>query len=51
MWVRLDHLDLSEDAPARRLDLVADTGLEGGLTGEVSGRFEAHEPMEFLHAT
>lgn len=51
VWVRLDHLDLSEGAPARRLDLVADTGLEGGLTGEVSGRFEAHEPMEFLHAT
>ncbi|MBB0997740.1 linear amide C-N hydrolase [Dietzia maris] len=51
VWVRLDNLDLSEGAPARRLDLVADTGLEGGLTGEVSGRFEAHEPMEFLRAT
>ncbi|MBB1013197.1 choloylglycine hydrolase [Dietzia kunjamensis] len=51
VWVRLDHLDLSEGAPARRLDLVADTGLEGGLVGEVSGRFETHEPMEFLRAT
>jgi penicillin V acylase-like amidase (Ntn superfamily) len=51
VWVRLDNLDLSEGAPTRRLDLVADTGLEGGLVGEVSGQFEESAPMEFLRAT
>jgi hypothetical protein len=39
VWVRLAELDLSEGAPARKLDLVADTDLEGGLVGDVSGRF------------
>ncbi|WP_347238307.1 linear amide C-N hydrolase [Dietzia sp. B19] len=50
VWVRLDGLDLSEGAPVRKLDLVADTGLEGGLVGEVSAHFEATAPMEFLRA-
>ncbi|MET3861841.1 penicillin V acylase-like amidase (Ntn superfamily) [Dietzia sp. 2505] len=51
VWVRLDGLDLSEGAPVRKLDLVADTGLEGGLVGEVSAHFEATAPMEFLRAS
>lgn len=48
VWCRLDGLDLSEGAPARRLDLVADTGLEGGLVGDVTGAFEESPPMRFL---
>lgn len=51
VWARLDGLDLSEGAPVRTLDLVADTGLEGGLVGEVSPHFEVSEPMEFLRAS
>lgn len=51
VWARLDGLDLSEGAPVRKLDLVADTGLEGGLVGEVSPHFEVSEPMEFLRAS
>nr|WP_256378850.1 linear amide C-N hydrolase [Dietzia sp. UCD-THP] len=51
VWARLDGLDLSEGAAVRKLDLVADTGLEGGLVGEVSAHFEVSEPMEFLRAS
>lgn len=47
MWVRLSALDLSDGAPARKLELVADTGLEGGLVGDVSDRFEVAVAMRF----
>lgn len=48
VWVRLDGLDLSEGQPARKLDLVGDTGLEGGLVGDVTDRFHESKPMEFM---
>jgi choloylglycine hydrolase len=50
VWARLDQLDLSSDAPVRKLDLAGDTGLEGGLVGDVTGRFAESAPMEFLRA-
>lgn len=48
VWARLEGLDLSEGAPARKLDLVADTGLEGGLVGDVTDDFAEAPPMQFL---
>lgn len=48
VWVDLDELDLSEGASAGRLHLMGDTALEGGLAGNVSGRFEKTKPMKFL---
>lgn len=50
-WVRIDGLDLSEGAPVRKLDLVNDTGLEGGLVGDVTDEFIESPPMEFLRAS
>jgi len=47
VWVDLDELDLSEGAPAARLDLVGDTALEGGLSGHVAGDFAPSEPLSF----
>lgn len=48
VWVDVDDLDLSEGAPAGRLDLMSDTALEGGLAGNVGARFGAAAPMKFL---
>lgn len=48
VWVDLEDLDLSEGAPARRLDLMGDTALRGGLAGNVAGEFEETAPMRFL---
>ena len=48
MWVDLDDLDLAEGAPARRLDLVGDRALVGGLAGDVAGAFEPAEPRSFI---
>ena len=50
VWAHLGGLDLSEGTPARKLELAADTGLEGGLVGDVTGRFEEAAPMQFLPA-
>lgn len=50
VWARLSGLELSEGGPARKLDLVADTGLEGGLVGDVTDRFVEAPPMQFLPA-
>lgn len=50
VWVRLDGLDLSEGAPTRKLDLVADTGLEGGLVGDVTDAFAETPAMQFMRA-
>jgi choloylglycine hydrolase len=50
VWAHLDDVDLTPGAPVRRLDLVADHGLEGGLVGDVTDRFEPSEPMSFLPA-
>lgn len=48
VWVDLDELDFSEGAPAGKLDLLGDTALEGGLAGNVSGRFEKADPLTFI---
>lgn len=48
VWVHLDGLDLSGGAPVWKLDLVGDTGLEGGLVGDVTDRFVESERMEFM---
>ncbi|MGX6511607.1 linear amide C-N hydrolase [Rhodococcus sp. SJ-2] len=48
VWVDLDDLNFGEGAPARKLDLLGDTALEGGLAGSVSDRFEESHPLQFL---
>jgi hypothetical protein len=48
VWVGIDALGLDEGAPVRKLDLAGDTGLEGGLVGDVTDRFAESEPMRFL---
>ncbi|EME23625.1 linear amide C-N hydrolase [Rhodococcus triatomae] len=48
VWVDLDELDFGEGAPAGKLDLMGDVALEGGLVGNVSGRFEETAPLRFL---
>ncbi|MCD5418846.1 linear amide C-N hydrolase [Rhodococcus pyridinivorans] len=48
VWVDLSDLDLSEGVPAGKLDLLGDTALEGGLAGNVSGRFEKSDPLTFI---
>lgn len=48
VWVNLAELDFSEGASARKLDLIGDTTLEGGLGGNVTGRFTETAPMQFL---
>ncbi|EGJ73766.1 putative Choloylglycine hydrolase [Streptomyces sp. Tu6071] len=50
IWVRMSELDLSEGAPAMKLDLADDTGLSGGFVGDVSARFTPSTPMHFLPA-
>lgn len=50
VWVRMSGLDLSEGAPALKLDLANDSGLEGGLVGDVTDRFIPTPPMHFLPA-
>ena len=34
VWARLSGLKLTGGTPARKLNVVADTGLEGGLVGD-----------------
>jgi len=48
VWADLEDLDFSEGASAGRLDLVGDKALEGGLSGNVAGDFEATDPMKFI---
>lgn len=48
LWVNLAELDFSEGAPARKLDLLDDTALEGGLGGNVTSRFAETAPLAFL---
>jgi penicillin V acylase-like amidase (Ntn superfamily) len=50
VWVDIADLDLSDGASARRLDLVGDRALEGGLAGNVAKDFEATAPLPFLMA-
>lgn len=48
LWVNLAELDFSEGSSARKLDLIGDTALEGGLGGNVTSRFTETAPMQFL---
>lgn len=48
LWVDLDGLDFSKEAGVRRLDLVTDTALEGGLVGNVTTEFSPHAPMQLM---
>ncbi|MFI8093602.1 linear amide C-N hydrolase [Streptomyces sp. NPDC086080] len=50
VWARMSGLDLSDGAPALKLDLAHDTGLTGGLVGDVTDRFTPAPPMRFLPA-
>lgn len=50
LWVKLDALALETGAPVQRLDLVADTELEGGLVGNVNSAFVPSVPLSFLPA-
>jgi choloylglycine hydrolase len=47
VWAWIEGLDLSEGAPVRKLDLAGDTGLDGGLAGNVTDRFVEADPMRF----
>lgn len=50
VWAHLDDLDMAPGAPVLRLNLVSDHGLEGGLVGDVTDRFEASESLRFMPA-
>ncbi|MCV7227699.1 linear amide C-N hydrolase [Mycolicibacterium komossense] len=49
IWVDLDEVDFG--GSARKLDLASDTGLEGDLVGNVTDKFVACAPMQFLTLT
>ncbi|WP_092802866.1 linear amide C-N hydrolase [Rhodococcus globerulus] len=48
VWVELSELNFEEGAPAGKLDLIGGTALEGGLAGNVTGRFDETAPLKFL---
>ncbi|WP_182347195.1 linear amide C-N hydrolase [Tomitella gaofuii] len=48
VWTDLDELDFSPGSPQLKLDLVGEPAVQGGLAGNVSGRFEDKGPMTFL---
>lgn len=48
VWVDLADLDFSEGSGQLKLDLVGQLSLEGGLAGNVGGKFEDKGPMTFL---
>lgn len=48
VWMDLGDMDFTEGSPQLKLDLVNDLTLEGGLSGNVSKRFEDKGPMTFL---
>ncbi|KAA8960870.1 linear amide C-N hydrolase [Mycobacterium sp.] len=50
VWADLAGLEFDPAAPARKLDLTADTALEGGLVGDVTTRFVASPPLRFITA-
>jgi len=49
VWVDIAKLDFDTTAPARKLDLAADTAL--GLVGDVTTKFVASPPLRFLSLT
>jgi len=48
VWVDLGDLDFSEGSGQQKLDLISELALEGGLAGNVSGKFEDKGPMTFI---
>ena len=50
VWARIDGFDLSQGTAVRKLELASSTALEGGLVGDVTGRFVEASPMQFLRA-
>lgn len=48
VWVDLEDLDFTEGSGQLKLDLISELALEGGLAGNVSGRFEDKGPMTFI---
>jgi penicillin V acylase-like amidase (Ntn superfamily) len=50
VWVRVGGFDFSVGASVCKLDLVNDTGLEGGMVGDVTDEFAEKPPMEFMRA-
>lgn len=48
VWVDLADLDFGAGSPQLKLNLTGELSLEGGLAGNVGGRFEDAGPMVFL---
>lgn len=48
VWVDLAELDFSAGSPQLKLDLLSELAVQGGIAGNVSGRFEDKGPMTFL---
>lgn len=48
VWVDLADLDFAVGSPQLKLDLTGELAVQGGVAGNVSGRFEDKGPMTFL---
>jgi penicillin V acylase-like amidase (Ntn superfamily) len=48
VWVDLADLDFSEGSPQLKLDLISDLAVQGGIAGNVAGKFEDRGAMTFL---
>lgn len=48
VWVDLADLDFSACSPQLKLDLISDLAVEGGIAGNVGGKFTDAGPMTFL---
>lgn len=48
VWMHLSGLDMSDGASPCKLDLVSDSGLDGGLVGDVTQLFVEAPPMQFM---
>ncbi|MGW9630927.1 linear amide C-N hydrolase [Agromyces sp. NPDC055520] len=48
VWVDLDDFDFSPESPELVLDLGSKLAVQGGIAGNVSGRFEAGRSLRFL---
>ncbi len=48
VWVDLADLDFSAGGPQLKLDLISDLAVQGGIAGNVGGKFKDTGPMTFL---
>jgi choloylglycine hydrolase len=48
VWVDLADLDFTAGSPQLKLDLISDLAVEGGIAGNVGGKFKDTGPMTFL---